>query len=229
MLDKRPASIQRMFADVAHRYDRANRVLSMRLDVSWRRAVARTLLPAPGLVLDLAAGTGDLTVDLTRRGGHTVISGDFTFEMLAWGTAKLQRLAPTARQVCADALNLPFADESFDGTTVSFGIRNFSDPLAGLSEMKRILKRGGVAGILEFSRPSKAVAKFYDFYSSHFLPRIGGAITGSRAPYEYLPASVRQFPEGEAFLALMREAGFVRLTAKRFTFGIATFYRGEKA
>ena len=175
-------------------------------------------------MLDLAAGTGDLTVDLARRGGHRVVSADFTFEMLAEGKKKV---AFAGMQVGADALALPFADRSFDGVAVAFGIRNFADALAGLREMRRILRPGGACGVLEFSTPSRAINVVYDFYFRKILPRLGGMISGSRAPYEYLPESVARFPQGEAFLDLMRAAGFVRPTLRRMSGGIVTFYRGE--
>lgn len=228
VLDKNPDRIQSMFAEIAPRYDRANRVLSLRVDTIWRRAVARALLPRGGRVLDLAAGTGDLTVDLTRIGRHRVVSADFTFEMLLAGRTKLARRAPDASQCTADALSLPFVSASFDGVTVAFGVRNFADPVTGLREMHRILRGGGAAGVLEFSIPRGLFGRVYDFYFRRVLPYVGGLLTGRRAAYEYLPASVGAFPEGAAFVELMERAGFVRVTARRMTGGIVTFYRGEK-
>lgn len=227
MLDKDPRQIRSMFASVAHRYDTANRVLSMRFDVAWRKRVARDLLAAPGLVLDLAAGTGDLTVDLQRFGGHRVISADFTYEMLVNGRDKVRSGASRASQLGADALQLPFRSRTFDGATVAFGVRNFLDPLAGLVEIRRVLREGGRLAVLEFSLPRQPILFFYDFYFRKILPRIGGLITGARDPYEYLPASVHTFPEGEAFLGLMKEAGFDKLTSRRLSGGIVTYYRGD--
>ncbi len=227
VLDKDPRQIQSMFASVAHRYDMANRVLSMRFDVGWRKRVARDLLSQPGLVLDLASGTGDLTVDLFRYGGHRVVSADFTFEMLAEGRAKVGAQAPGACQLGADALRLPFVDGAFDGATIAFGVRNFQHPLAGLTEVFRVLRSGGRLAVLEFSMPRQPVRFFYDLYFRNILPRIGGFITGSRSPYEYLPASVHTFPEGAAFLDLMRQAGFDNLRSRRLSGGIVTYYRGD--
>jgi demethylmenaquinone methyltransferase / 2-methoxy-6-polyprenyl-1,4-benzoquinol methylase len=227
VIDKDPRQIRSMFASVAHRYDTANRVLSMRFDVSWRRRVARDLLSAPGLVLDLAAGTGDLTVDLQRYGNHRVISADFTFEMLAEGRAKVRQHAGKASQLGADALDLPFPDGVFDGVTVAFGVRNFHDPFAGLREIHRVLRPGGRLAVLEFSMPRQPIRFFYDIYFRNVLPGIGGLITGSRGPYEYLPASVHTFPEGSAFLDLMGKAGFDKLTSRRLSGGIVTYYRGD--
>ena len=216
-----------MFASVSHRYDMANRVLSMRFDVAWRKRVSRELLPAGGLVLDLAAGTGDLTVDLERIGRHKVVSADFTYEMLAYGQQKLRDRAPGSVQVTADALSLPFRAATFDGVSVAFGVRNFHDPGAGLREIRRVMRDGARLGVHEFSKPRQPVRFFYGLYFRHILPAIGGMITGTRSPYEYLPASVQTFPEGQAFLELMAAAGFRNNTAARLSGGIVTFYRGE--
>ncbi|MHB0970056.1 MAG: ubiquinone/menaquinone biosynthesis methyltransferase [Thermoanaerobaculia bacterium] len=228
MLDKNPDRIQSMFAEIAPRYDRANRVLSIRIDTIWRRRVARALLPGRGRVLDLAAGTGDLSIDLARVGNHRVVAADFTFEMLLAGKAKLAQHAPSTVPCAADALRLPFRNATFDGVTVAFGVRNFADPVEGLREMFRVLRDGGAAAVLEFSIPRGIFGRVYDFYFRHVLPFAGGLLTGRRAAYEYLPASVGAFPEGPAFVELMERAGFVRVTARRMTGGICTFYRGEK-
>lgn len=227
MLDKDPQTIQRMFGEIAHRYDAANRLLSMRFDVAWRKHLARRLIAHPGLVLDIAAGTGDLTIALARFGAHRVVSADFTFEMLLEGRAKVRRGATGGPQVTADALSLPFRSATFDAATIAFGVRNFADPLHGMAEIRRTLRRGGALGILEFSTPHRVMNVFYAWYFRHILPRLGGCITGSRKPYEYLPQSVSEFPEGAAFQSLMKDAGYVRVTARRLTGGIVTFYRGE--
>lgn len=229
MLDKSSSRIRRMFASIAWRYDRANRLLSLRSDVSWRKRVARELLPSSGLVLDVAAGTGDLAIDLTRFGGHRVVAADFTFEMLLAGRTKMSERAPSSLPVNGDALALPFGTGVFDGVTVAFGIRNFADPLEGLREMHRILSAGGTAGILEFSRPRPWLNLFYEPYMRYLLPLLGGIVSGSRGPYQYLADSISSFPHGAAFLDLMKSAGFERLSAHPLSGGIATFYRGEKS
>lgn len=228
MLDKDRRSIQTMFAKIAHRYDRANHLLSMQVDHWWRRFVATRLLSSPGRVLDLAAGTGDLTVALTKHGKHRVTAADFTFEMLAAGQAKVREHANGAPQITADALALPLRSGSFDGVTISFGIRNFADASAGLRESHRVLKSGGRLGVLEFSHPRGIFGAVFRIYSFHIIPFLGGLITGHREPYEYLPKSVRTFPEGNEFLELMRSAGFEDLRQYRLTGGIATFYMGSK-
>lgn len=217
-----------MFASIAPRYDLANRVLSMRVDVRWRRHAARHLLEQPGLVLDVAAGTGDLSIDLRRYGGHRVIPSDFTVEMLVAGRSKIRRALGSVA-LAADALRLPFSEGRFDGVTVAFGIRNFCDPVQGLREMVRVTRPGGAVGILEFSKPTFALDRLYHVYFRRLLPAVGGAVTGSRDSYSYLAESVATFPEGPAFAELMTAAGLVRLSLERLTGGIVTFYRGERA
>ena len=226
VLDKSPLTIRKMFGQIAPRYDRANRFLSMRIDRHWRRFAARNLLEKPGQVLDVASGTGDLALDLRKYGRHEIVSLDFTFEMLAWGQDKLK--GRTTGQVCGDALRLPCGDDSFDGACVAFGVRNFANPETGLGEMVRVVRRGGAVGVLEFSQPRGPFNRVYQFYFRRILPVIGGAITGSRAPYKYLPASVGEFPEGEEFLKLLRAAGLEQLSARKLSGGIVTFYRGTK-
>lgn len=225
MVSRDPVRIREMFGAIAPRYDRANRILSLSRDVGWRRLAVRELLPRPGRVLDLASGTGDLTVTLTRQGGHRVVSADFTIEMLVAGRRKLSGISP---RVGADALALPFRGESFDGLTVAFGVRNFLDVAAALREAHRVLRPGGVAGILELSTPRGFLRKAYRFYFNSVLPHLGGLITGRPSAYRYLPQSVADFPEGDAFMSLMRDAGFETVTARRLSGGIATFYRGVR-
>ena len=213
-----------MFAEIAPTYDRANRLLSLRVDVLWRRKALRDLLPSPGRVLDLASGTGDLAIELERM-GHDAVSADFTLEMLLAGRKKVSPRG--IHQISADALALPFATDSFDALTVAFGIRNFADPYEALREMKRVVRHGGRLMILELSNPSGLLAGPYSWYFGTILPRLGGLISGSRYAYRYLPSSVGDFPQGERFLELMRSAGWRSCTASKLSGGIATIYRGE--
>lgn len=224
VLDKSPLTIRKMFGEIAPRYDRANRLLSLRMDRYWRRIAAENLLEKPGRVLDIASGTGDLALDLKTYGPHEVVSLDFTFEMLAWGKQKLAGKA--MGQVCGDALSLPCGDAAFDAACVAFGVRNFSRPESGLREMVRVVRPGGAVGVLEFSQPKGPFNRVYQFYFRRILPVIGGLISGSRAPYEYLPASVGEFPEGDDFLKLLEAAGLEHLSARRLSGGVVTFYRG---
>ena len=213
-----------MFASIAPRYDRANRILSLRQDLAWRRRSARELLSSPGLVLDLASGTAELTTALRRR-HHRVVSADFTFEMLLGARHKLHH---TFRQIAADAGRLPFRENSFDGVTVGFGVRNFADLGGCLKEILRVTRRHGAVLVLEFSRPPAGIDFFFQWYSSRVLPWLGGMLTGSRPAYEYLNQSSREFPAGQRFLDILREAGLSELTMHRLTLGIATIYRGVK-
>lgn len=226
VLDKSPLAIRKMFGEIAPRYDRANRLLSMRMDRHWRKFAAKQLLEKPGRVLDIASGTGDLALDLRKYGGHKIVSLDFTFEMLAWGREKLT--GKVMAQVCGDALSLPCGDATFDAACVAFGVRNFANPESGLREMVRVVRPGGAVGILEFSQPKGPFNRVYQFYFRRILPVIGGLVSGSRAPYEYLPASVGEFPEGEGFLKLLEAAGLTQLSARKLSGGIVTFYRGTK-
>jgi demethylmenaquinone methyltransferase/2-methoxy-6-polyprenyl-1,4-benzoquinol methylase len=223
--------IQQMFAEVAPRYDRANRVLSCGIDLYWRRAaIAVAMVQAGERALDVCAGTGDLTLALARAGARAV-GADFCQPMLqrALQKAEARAGAPRAPFLCADVLALPFADGCFDLCTVAFGIRNVADPLAGLREMARVVRPGGRVLVLEFCRPRvPLLGKAYLFYFRRVLPRLGRWISGSNnGAYDYLPASVMQFPERSGFLALMREAGLESPTQRLLTGGIAAIYRGE--
>jgi demethylmenaquinone methyltransferase/2-methoxy-6-polyprenyl-1,4-benzoquinol methylase len=221
VVEKQPETIRRMFAEIAPRYDRANRILSMRLDARWRRHLARHLLAAPGRVLDLASGTGELAVELRRVGGHSVVAADFTLEMLLSAREKRERIT-------ADALALPFASGSFDAVAVGWGIRNFADALVGLHEIRRVLVPGGAVGVLDLSTPAGWMRPVFNLYFDRVVPLIGGAVTGSASAYQYLHDSVRQFPEGSAFLEMLERAGFSEGKAERLSGGVASFYRAVR-
>jgi demethylmenaquinone methyltransferase / 2-methoxy-6-polyprenyl-1,4-benzoquinol methylase len=226
-------TIQRMFADVAPRYDRANRVLSLGVDQYWRRQAVRLARVRQGdRALDVCAGTLDLTLALVRAGARTTAT-DFCQPMLGRGIAKIARLPPPQRPplACADTLALPFRDASFDLCTVAFGIRNVADPRAGLAEMKRVVAPGGRVVVLEFCRPRTPLfAGVWLFYFRRVLPRLGKWISRTdNDAYGYLPESVMRFPEREGFLDLMRQAGLASPRAHILTGGIAAIYRGEVA
>lgn len=220
-------TIQRMFARVAPRYDRANRVLSLGVDVLWRRKTVRVAAVRPGeRALDVCAGTGDLTLALQAAGARAV-GADFCAPMIARAGAK----AVTAGVpfVVADALALPFVDRAFDLATVAFGIRNVADPVAGLREMARVVRPGGRVVVLEFCRPRlPLLGAAYLFYFRRVLPRLGEWISGAgNGAYQYLPDSVMAFPERDQFCALMRQAGLQAPTCTILTGGIAAIYRAE--
>lgn len=223
------ATIQRMFAEVAPGYDRANRALSFGIDTCWRRRTVRAIGVQRGeRGLDVCAGTGDLSLAL-QRAGATVVGVDFCVPMLVRAHTKSATRAQGPRYAAADALSLPFADHSFDFATVAFGIRNVSDPRAALREMARVVRRGGRVVVLEFSKPRvPLLGAAYRFYFRRILPRLGAWISGSRNDaYRYLHDSVMSFPERTQFLELMREAGLANPRLRLLTGGVAAIYRGE--
>jgi len=223
------AAVREMFSGIAGRYDLLNHLLSANIDKSWRRKVrARleaTLNDPNAIVLDVACGTGDLTIELQRDSGATIIGTDFCRPMLAIARQK----AGSIPFVEADAIDLGFADGMFNAVTIAFGLRNLSNVSKGLTEFLRVLKPGGKLVVLEFSSP--VVPGFrgaFGFYFSKVLPRIGGLISGSRGAYEYLPDSVSKFPDQEDLAAAMHKAGFVNVEYSNLTGGIAAIHTGEK-
>lgn len=221
--------IQRMFAEVADGYDRANRVLSLGIDVLWRRRAAAIAAVQPGeKVLDVCAGTGDLSLHLSRLGAR-VIGADFCAPMLHHAERKATGKPLRPHFVCGDAMQLPFADHTFDLATVAFGIRNVEDPVAAMAEMARVVKKGGRIVVLEFCRPRVPVlGSAYLFYFRRILPRLGRWVSGSdNGAYQYLPDSVMQFPERAVFLELMARAGLASPRFSVLSGGIAAVYRGE--
>jgi demethylmenaquinone methyltransferase/2-methoxy-6-polyprenyl-1,4-benzoquinol methylase len=223
------ATIQRMFADVAPGYDRANHALSLGVDLWWRRkAVAMTGVVRGERGLDVCAGTGDLSLALQRSGAE-VVGADFCAPMLVRAAAKGAQLAAKPRFLAADALALPFGDGVFDFATVAFGIRNVSDPRAALGEMARVVRPGGRVVVLEFCKPRlPLLGSAYRFYFRYVLPVLGTWICGNKnGAYRYLHDSVMAFPERDEFLLLMREAGLQSPRMRLLTGGIAALYRGE--
>ncbi len=223
--------VREMFADIAPDYDRTNAVLSLGVHRRWRRKTVELAGASPGYdVLDCATGTGDLArafADEVQPGGH-VVGIDFVERMVRLAREKLADEDVEVGLHVADALELPFADDSFDMATIGFGIRNVDDPLACLREMARVVKHEGRVVVLEFGQPEGLMGWPYEFYSRHVMPRIGGLLTGNREAYEYLPRTASEFPAGEDFLTLMDEADvFTERAAHKLTGGIAWVYVGE--
>lgn len=236
--DRAPASpsrhqVWKMFDRIAGRYDLLNHLLSGNRDKAWRKKMA-ALLPARDSlhVLDLATGTADQLLALYDSGRVESGTGiDMAEKMLAIGRDKIEArfLSDVLRLGSGNAEQIPFEADKFDAVSISFGIRNMTDVPATLAEMRRVLKAGGRALILEFSLPSSAFMRsLYLFYFRHILPRLGAIISGDRGAYRYLNETVETFPYGEAFCRLMTEAGFRNVAANRLTFGIATIYQGDK-
>jgi demethylmenaquinone methyltransferase/2-methoxy-6-polyprenyl-1,4-benzoquinol methylase len=214
------------FAAISPRYDLLNSVLSLGIDASWRRAVARELPPSYPLVLDLCAGTLPLSRELLNTPGRRVVALDFCHAMLVQGRDRLKLPIPL---LCADGQLVPLRSGSVDGVTVAFGVRNLASPAAGLAEMQRVLRPGGRAVILEFSRPTSPLfGPLYRFYLGRVLPVVGGMISGDREAYGYLASSIGAFMEPNELAALMRGAGFRAVRYRRLTMGIVTMHVGDK-
>ena len=228
------AAVQRMFDEIAPRYDRLNHILSFGMDhVWWNRAARRfrTVLQQPGArVLDLCCGTADMTAALLAQRpapAEPLLALDFSHEMIERGRVKLAGKAVTF--VEADALHMPVESDSQDLVVSAFGFRNLADYTAGLREIRRVLKPGGQIGILDFSEPPGLLGTVYRLYFRHVLPRIGGLISGSGASYAYLPASVERFPAPERFCAMMESAGFTSATWTPYLFGVAGLWSATAA
>jgi len=223
--------VRSMFGRIAHRYDLANHLLSANLDRLWRaltvRRVAHILDRPDARVLDICCGTGDLLLALARR--HPALGSDFCHPMLTAARQKIARAGSPAAVFESDALQLPVSGESLDLITVAFGFRNLSNYEAGLREMRRVLRPGGTAAILEFSQPpNRAFRAVYDFYSRRILPWIGGALSGSPDAYTYLPESVGKFPAAPQLAELMRAAGFSQVRWEYMTLGVVALHLGVR-
>ncbi len=221
-----------MFAGIAGRYDLLNHLLSGNTDKRWRRLVVAELRPAlveGARALDVACGTGDLSLTLNEAGRAEVVGLDFCRPMLEIAREKASGETRRVPFVEGDALRLPFADEVFDVATIAFGLRNLSSVGDGLQELRRILKPGGRVAVLEFSTPVvPGFRALFQFYFTRVLPRIGGLVSGSRGAYEYLPDSVSKFPDQKRLAALMRETGFEEVGYRNLTGGIAALHIGTR-
>lgn len=220
-----------MFTAIAPTYDRLNRIISLRLDLRWRREALRLLdwERAPeGRYLDLCAGTLDFAAALEREPGFRgrITAVDFVLPMLRLGRGKTSRTVP----VNGDALQLPFAAASFDGAVVGWGVRNLADLDAGLREAARILKPGARLVVLEMSiPPSQPLRGAYLAYFEHVLPRIGRLVSKHESAYSWLPASTRAFPDPDALACRMEAAGFSKVTYRRFLGGVTVVHSGIKS
>lgn len=224
--------VEHMFDGISPKYDLLNRVLSLGVDQAWRRkAIARVAAEPVDHLLDVATGTADMAIMAARRNAAQRVTGvDISAGMLDFGRKKVNDagLAERVALQQADSEALPFADGMFDAITVAFGARNFSDLPKGIGEMHRVLRTGGRVFVLEFSQPSGIMRPLFRFYFHNVMPTIGKLVSKDSAAYTYLPKSVDAFPDGDAFLLVMRGAGFKDAKAERFTGGIATLYSGRK-
>lgn len=220
--------VREMFARISPRYDLLNHLLSGNIDKRWRRSLVeklRPMLSAEAEILDVACGTGDLSIALFENIGVRVTGVDFCRPMLE----RAARKQPQIAFVEADALRLPFGNDTFEAVTIAFGLRNLSSVAEGLRELQRVLKPNGWAAILEFSKP--VVPGFRSLaaaYCTRLLPRIGGLISGSRSAYEYLPDSVSRFPDQETLSAMLIDARFADVGFQNLTGGVAALHTGRK-
>jgi demethylmenaquinone methyltransferase/2-methoxy-6-polyprenyl-1,4-benzoquinol methylase len=232
--DSKKEQVARMFDGISGRYDLLNRLLSMGIDIRWRRVALRMLRERgiPSRVLDVATGTADLALALAADLPEAEVIGvDLSEGMLGVGRQKVERngLRSRVRLEQADAENLPFEDGSFDAVTVAFGVRNFENLDKGLGELQRVLRPGGHLMVLEFSRPTSPLVKgLMNLYSRSLMPALGGWLSKDRAAYAYLPASVQVFPEGDAFEERLQRAGLQPLRQRRLSMGISSVYIARK-
>ncbi len=224
-------AVREMFTAIAPRYDLLNHLLSMNVDRLWWRRAARTfahiLARSDACVLDLCCGTADMALALRRQAGASasIFGADFSHAMLTLAGRKAR---DRVKLIEADALCLPVRDACFDLVVSAFGLRNLTNYDAGLTEIFRVLRRGGEVGILDFGEPRGVLGKIYRVYFRRVLPAVGTVISGVRGPYSYLPASVERFPDPLQMLERMRAAGFHDVSWTPYTFGIAGLYKGKK-
>jgi demethylmenaquinone methyltransferase/2-methoxy-6-polyprenyl-1,4-benzoquinol methylase len=228
--------VQQMFAQIAPRYDFLNHFLSVTVDRSWRAAAVEKVrefvgVSGKGNCLDLCSGTGDLAITLRQRLQLEVVASDFCHPMLTRCVSKVHAagVAEHVRAIEADSLMLPFASSSFQVATNAFGLRNVENPMLALAEIVRILRPGGLAVILEFSRPVIPVFReVFHFYFRKILPKLGSLISGHGGAYQYLPDSVEKFPSQQDLAHLMQMAGLTNVSYKNLTGGIAALHWGRR-
>jgi demethylmenaquinone methyltransferase/2-methoxy-6-polyprenyl-1,4-benzoquinol methylase len=226
------AQVRFLFDSIAHRYDFLNHTLSSGIDILWRRRAVRMLHPLrPKRILDVATGTADLAIEASRLNPDQIIGVDISTKMLEVGREKIlhKNLENIITLESGEAEHLRFESRSFDAVMTAFGVRNFENLGLGLTEFHRVLRDGGIAIILEFSKPSRfPVKQVYRFYSKHLLPLLGGIVSNNRSAYEYLPNTIIEFPDGAKFCELLLSAGFSNVTWYPQTFGIASIYLAKK-
>lgn len=230
--NQKKQQVEQMFDNIAPKYDFLNHFLSFGIDKLWRRKAIRILSTYNHqTILDVASGTGDFAIEASKLKPSKIIGFDLSEQMLNVGREKVKRLGldHLIEFRKGDSESMPFTDSQFDAIIVGFGVRNFENLDAGLSEFYRVLKPSGVVVILEFSKPKYFPMKqLYRLYSFGFLPFIGKLISKDKAAYSYLPESVMAFPDDQKFLSILRNIGFVSASQKRLSFGISTIYIAQK-
>ena len=224
--------VAKMFDNISHKYDFLNHFLSLGIDIYWRKKAIKLLSSSkPKYILDIATGTGDFAIEALHLLPDKVIGVDISAGMLKYGNEKIVKLGLQHKieLILGDSEKLPFDDNTFDAITVSFGVRNFENLEKGLIDMFRVLKPGGKALVLEFSKPrSFPMKQLYNFYFKNILPVLGKMFSKDNTAYTYLPESVNAFPDGEDFLKVFENSGFKKTKCIPLTFGISSIYIGEK-
>jgi demethylmenaquinone methyltransferase/2-methoxy-6-polyprenyl-1,4-benzoquinol methylase len=230
MPNEHARQVQQMFGRIVPRYDLLNRLMSLGMDGRWRRAAAAAARPADGLALDVGTGTGELALELRRQGAAHVVGADFSSEMLAAAGAKAAAAGDAG--LCwalADALALPFPDNTFDCVTNAFLLRNLADLRAGLAEMARVLKPGGRLVCLDAMRPPPGLfGSLYRLYFNHLLPPLAGTISGDRAAYRYLPNSLEGFPKATELAAILADIGLSDVGFRLLAGGTVALHTGRR-
>lgn len=229
--NSKKSQVEDMFDNIAPKYDLLNHVLSMKIDVLWRNTLVKWLVKdQPKTILDVATGTGDLAITVQRGTNAQVVGLDLSQQMLNVGIEKIKKnnLSDKISMQKGDAENLPFQDNSFDGVTVAFGVRNFENLNKGLAELRRVVKENKSVYILEFSKVEGFLGPFYMFYFKNILPAIGRLVSKDNRAYSYLPDSVNAFPFGEKMKNILLETGFTKVEYKKLSLGIATIYKATK-
>ncbi len=224
--------VTKMFDSISGNYDGLNRVISFGIDVKWRKRVVAILKEKqPETILDIATGTGDLAINMVQTAANKIVGLDISPGMLEVGKTKVsaKKLDETIEMVVGDSENLPFAENSFDAVTVAFGVRNFETLEKGLEEIYRVLKPKGTFVVLETSVPTKTPFKQgYRLHCQYILPLVGRLFSKDRSAYSYLSESAAVFPHGEDFNNILRKIGFIEVTNKPQTFGVASIYVATK-
>ncbi len=230
--ESKKEQVATMFNNIAPKYDFLNQLLSLGIHKGWRKKTIQLIAHnQPKNILDIATGTGDFAIEAMKLNPDRVIGIDISEGMLKLGVEKIKRLnlQDKVDLKLGDSENLPFENNSFDAVTVGFGVRNFEHLEKGIHEIYRVINHGGTVAILEFSRPKKfPIKQLYNFYFKYITPTVGKLFSKDASAYTYLPESVKAFPDGEAFLTILRKAGFKDCKSIPVTFGIASIYIGTK-
>jgi len=221
-----------MFNNISKRYDLLNHLLSLGIDIYWRKqAIKHLKAERPQLIMDMATGTADFAIESLSLNPQKVIGVDISEGMLEVGRKKLKKMKLDQRieLKLGDSERIPFDDNIFDAIIVAFGVRNFENLEQGLADMYRVLKPGGKVVVLEFSKPTVFPLKqLYNFYFQSILPLVGRIISKDQSAYTYLPESVQAFPDGKAFLKVLQKVGYHETTCNTLTFGVSSIYTGRK-